>query len=44
MFDVNVKEPKTVHLLHLSSTDVDRGVGLCILFLKNQIPTLINVD
>ena len=34
------KDPKKAHLLHLSSTDADRGVCLCLLFflkINNQL-------
>ena len=37
--DGNSKEPKTVELLHLSSTDADRAVCLCLLlsYINNEL-------
>ena len=34
--DGNSKEPVTIHLLHLSSTDGDRGMCLCLLFSQSD--------
>ncbi len=44
--DADSQEPETVHLLHLSSTDVDRGVCLCLLFSKinDQLLGFVDVE
>ncbi len=34
--DADAQEPETVQLLHLSSTDIDRGVCLLLLFSKTN--------
>ncbi len=34
--DADSQEPKTIHLLHHHSTDIDRGVCHCLLFSWNQ--------
>ena len=44
--DGNSKEPKTVHLLYLSSIDVDRDLCLCLLYSKinNQLLEFTDVE